>query len=166
MMFLGYLFVFFQIHFGSGLLADPIGYYLLCAGSARLVEQCPMLRRQRLQRVRDCHSFPSIFINLSEPNLTGWEMYGFTLLALKLIVAYFLFAVLKSIFHDFGDHVLIKRTNRVFNFYIGIHLMSLFLSSFSMNVSGDLWLTLPFILGIGVVIMDIAFLVIRINPSE
>lgn len=161
MMFWGYLFVFFRIHFGFDLLADPIGYYLLYAGSARLVEQYPQAHKAKIAAGLGIFiSFPSIFINLSEVHHSGWEIYGTTLLVLKLIVVYFIFAVLKSIVHDFADRALISRTNRVFNFYIGIHLLALFLSSFSMNVSGDLWMAFPFTLGLGVVIMDIAFLLL------
>ncbi|MFC5589474.1 hypothetical protein ACFPRA_11280 [Sporosarcina soli] len=161
MMFWGYLFVFFRIHFGFDLLADPIGYYLLYAGSARLIDQYPHARKAKIAAgLGIVISFPSIFINLSEVHHSGWEMYGSALLVLKLIVAYFIFAVLKSIVHDFADRALISRTNRVFNFYIGIHLLALFLSSFSTNVSGDLWIAFPFILGLGVVIMDIAFLLL------
>lgn len=161
MMFWGYLFVFFRIHFGFDLLADPIGYYLLFAGSAKLIDKYPHAQKVKFTSGLGIFiSFPSIFINLSENHLIGWEMYSFALLISKLIVAYFLFAVLKSIVHDYSDRELINRTNYLFNFYVGIHLLTLFLSSFAMNVPEGLWMTAPLILGIGVVIMDIAFLLL------
>ena len=42
MMFWGYLFVFFRIHIGFDWLADPIGYYLLFTGSAKLADNYPL----------------------------------------------------------------------------------------------------------------------------
>ncbi len=44
-------------------------------------------------------SFPAVFVNLSAPNLGIWEVYSLALLVLKLIVAYFLFAVLEKHSH-------------------------------------------------------------------
>ena len=161
MMFWGYLFVFFRIHFGFDWLADPIGYYLLFAGCVKLADKYPHAQKAKIASgIGIFISFPSIFINLSETHLIGWEMYAFALLILKLIVVYFLFAVLKSIVTDYSDRTLIIRTNRVFNLYVGTHLLALFLSSFSLNISGDLWLAAPVILGIGIVVMDIVFLLL------
>lgn len=161
MMFWGYLFVFFRIHIGFDWLADPIGYYLLFAGSAKLADNYPHAQKAKIASgIGIFISFPSIFINLSETHLISWEMYAFALLILKLIVVYFLFAVLKSIVTDYSDRALIIRTNRVFNLYVGTHLLALFLSSFSMNVSGDLWMIAPLVLGIGIVILDITFLLL------
>ena len=84
-------------------------------------------------------SFPAIFVNLSAPDLGIWEIYSLALFVLKLIVAYFLFAVLKSIVNDYANQALINRTKSVYTFYIAIHLSVLMLMSFSMNIAEDQW---------------------------
>ena len=55
-------------------------------------------------------------------------MYAFALLILKLIVVYFLFAVLKSIVTDYWYPVRYGADERVFNLYVVYHLLALFLS--------------------------------------
>lgn len=162
-LFWGYLFIFFRIQIGIDWFADPIGYLLISSGCLRLIERYPQAKKARIAAmIGAVVSIPAVFVNLSVPYLGMWEIYSVALAVLKLIVAYFLFAVLKNIVHDYGCgyQLLINRTKNVYNFYIAIHLTMLMLLSFSMNMAGDSWSVLLVILGIGVVIMDIAFLLL------
>ena len=160
-MFWGYLFIFFRFNIVIDLLADPIGYLFIVSACSSLIATYPHAAKARsVALLGAVISIPGVFINLSEPTLGNWELYSFLLLALKLIVAYYLFAVLKSIVTDFDNSILIARTRRVFNFYLAAHLLALGLHSFSMNVSGDYWVMTLVTSGIFVVVMDIAFLLL------
>src|SRR6185312_6549751 len=129
-MFWGYLFVFFRVNIGIDWLADPIGYYLIYSGCHMLVNQYPHAKKAgNISGLGIFIAIPAVFINLSEPNLGMWEIYSVALTFLKLIVAYFLFTVLKSIVNDYGNRVLINRVKNVYTFYIAIHLSMLLLLS-------------------------------------
>ncbi|MFJ7934115.1 hypothetical protein [Sporosarcina sp. NPDC096371] len=171
-MFWGYLFIFFRIQIGIDWLADPIGYLFISSGCLLLLKQYPHAKKARITAmIGAIISIPSVFINLIQPTFGIWELYSVSLFSLKLIVAYFLFAVLKSIVADYGNQILIQRTKNVYTFYIAFHLASLLLMSFSMNVPEYPWATFVFALSIGVLIMDIAFLLLigairRAEPPE
>lgn len=171
-MFWGYLFIFFRIHFGFDWLADPVGYYLIYAGCFMLIDKYPHAKKAGIVAgLGIVISFPAIFVNLSAPDLGIWEIYSLALLVLKLIVAYFLFAVLKSIVNDYANQALIKRTKSVYTFYISIHLSVLLLLSFSMNVAEGHGGDFIIMLTIGIIIMDITFLLLlaairRVKPRQ
>jgi len=160
-LFWGYLFIFFRIQIGIDWLADPLGYLFISSGCLLLLKQYPQAKKARIvAMIGAVITIPAVFIDLSAPNLGMWEIYSTALFFPKLIVAYFLFDVLKSIVADYGNQVLIQRTKSVYTFYITIHLASLFLMSFSMNMPEYSWLTLVFALTIGAFIIDIAFLLL------
>ena len=94
-LFCGYLFVFFRIQIGIEWFADPIGYLLIPSGCLLLIERYPQAKKARMAAmIGAVISIPAVFINLSLPYLGMWEIYSIALAILKLIVAYFLFAVL------------------------------------------------------------------------
>ena len=160
-LFWGYLFIFFRINIGFDWLPDPVGYYLIYAGCFMLIDTYPHAKKAGiLSAIGIVISIPAVFINLSAPDIDGWEIYSNALFVLKLVVAYFVFSVLKSIAKEYGNQALINRTNSVYNYYISIHLLLLALISFSMNVSGSFWDTLTVMLTLGALIADIAFLLL------
>ncbi|WP_438297098.1 hypothetical protein [Sporosarcina sp. FA15] len=160
-MFWGYLFIFFRVHIGFDWLADPVGYYLIYSGCFMLIDKYPHAKKAGIVAgLGIVISFPAIFVNLSAPYLGIWEVYSLALLVLKLIVAYFLFAVLKSIVNDYANQALINQTKSVYTFYIAIHLSVQMLMSFSMNIAEDQWITLTFMLTMGALVMDIMFLLL------
>lgn len=162
-LFWGYLFIFFRIQIGIGIdwFADPLGYVFISSGCLLLLKQYPQAKKARiLAMIGAVVSIPAVFVDLSAPNLGMWEPYSIALLFLKLIVAYFLFDVLKSIVADYANQGLIQRTKNVYKFYITIHLASLFLMSFSMNLPEYPWATFVGALAIGAFIIDIAFLLL------
>jgi len=160
-LFWGYLFIFFRIQIGIDWLADPLGYLFISSGCLLLLKQYPQAKKARIvAMIGVVITIPAVFIDLSAPNLGMWEIYSTALFFLKLIVAYFLFDVLKSIVADYGNQGLIQRTKNVYTFYIAFHLASLFFMSFSMNIPEYPWATFVFALTIGVLIMDIAFLLL------
>lgn len=160
-LFWGYFFIFFRLQIGFDWLPDPIGYYLIYAGCSMLVTQYPHAKKAKIAAVFGLIiSFPGVFINLTATELGNWEAYATLLLVVKLIVAYFIFTVLKSLVTDFNNIRLINRTNSVYRFYMTIHFSTLALLSFLINVSGDFWVTLSLVGGICIVIMDIAFLLL------
>lgn len=160
-MFWGYLFIFFRIQNGFDWLPDPVGYYLIYAGCWMLVDKYPHAKKTGIVAgLGIIISFPTVFVDLSAPDLGLWEIYSVVLVVLKLIVIYFLFTVLKSIVIDYGYQVLIDRTKTVYTFYIAIHLSVLMLMSFSMNIAEYKWSTLTFMLTMGALVMDIMFLLL------
>lgn len=160
-LFWGYLFIFFRIQIGIDWFADPLGYVFISSGCLLLLKQYPQAKKARIVAMLGAViTIPAVFVNLAAPNLGLWEFYSVFLFSLKLIVAYFLFAVLKSIVADYGNQVLIQRTKNVYMFYIAIHLASLFLMSISMNMPEYPWATFVVSLTIGAFIMDIAFLLL------
>lgn len=160
-LFWGYLFIFFRIQIGIDWFADPLGYLLIASGCLLIIKQYPQAKSARIVAlIGAVITIPAVFVDLSAPNLGMWEFYSVSLFFLKLIVAYFLFDVLKIIVADYGNQRLIQRTKNVYTFYITIHLASLFLMSFSMNMPEYPWATFVVALAIGGLIMDIAFLLL------
>ncbi len=160
-LFWGYIFIFFRIQIGIDWFADPLGYLFISSGCLLLLKQYPQVKKARVvAMIGAVLTIPAVFVDLSAPNLGMWEFYSTSLFFFKLIVAYFLFDVLKSIVEDYGNQALIHRMKNVYTFYTAIHLAALFLMSFSMNMPEYPWDTFVFAITIGVLIMDIAFLLL------
>ncbi|WP_342508091.1 hypothetical protein [Sporosarcina sp. FSL K6-2383] len=160
-LFWGYLFIFFRIQIGIDWFADPLGYVFIASGCLLLLKQYPQAKKARFVAIIGAIiSIPAIFVDLSAPYLGAWEPYAIALSFLKLIVAYFLFAILKSIVADSGNQALIQRTKSVYTFYIAIQLAVLFLMSFSMNMPEYPWMTIVVAFTIGALVVDIAFLLL------
>lgn len=172
-MFWGYLFIFFRLHVMIDLFMDPIGYYLIFAGCSRLVDAFPRAKKAMIVGlIGMLISVPSVFVNLSDTALPiGWSIYGTLLSVLKLVIAYYLFNVLIDAAKMIGNQALQNRTKTTYKFYISINLFTLALISFSMNVAGDGWIALSLISMIGVLIMDVLFLLLigavrRVSPKD
>ena len=73
LIFWGYVFIFFRIHIGIDLLADPIGYLLLFSGCSKLVDVYPIAKKAKfIGLVGAFVSLPSVFVNLSDPTSSIW----------------------------------------------------------------------------------------------
>lgn len=172
--FWGYLLIFFRLHVMIDLLMDPLGYYLIYAGCSRLVDAFPKAKKAMIIGfIGMLVSVPSVFVNLSDPALsTGWAAYAVSLSAFKLITAYYLFVLLQDVVKVVGDQSLQNRTKTTFTFYVAVHLITLAILSFSMNMPGnDSAALTSLIFGIAVVIMDILFLLLigairRVSPKQ
>lgn len=172
-MFWGYLLIFFRLHIMIDLLIDPLGYYLIYAGCSRLVDAFPKAKKAMIVGLIGMFiSVPSVFVNLSDTALPiGWSMYGNLLLVLKFVIAYYLFNVLIDAAKMVGNQALQNRADTTYKFYVSIHLFTLALLSFSMNVAGDGWIVLSLLSTIGVLLMDILFLLLigairRVSPKD
>ncbi|MCM3636200.1 hypothetical protein M3152_00605 [Sporosarcina luteola] len=171
--FWGYVFIFFRIHIGFDVLADPIGYFLILSGCSKLVEAYPVAKKAMIvAMIGAIFSLPSVFVNLSEIPLTfGWSTYSSFLLVLKMVMGYYLFIVLKDVTKVFGGRALHQRTENTFKFYVAIHLFALAIESFFMNVPEDGWAALSLLSLIGVLVIDILFLLLigairRVSPEQ
>lgn len=171
--FWGYLLIFSRLHVMIDLLMDPIGYYLIYAGCSRLVDAFPKAKKaMTVGLIGMLISVPSVFVNLSDTTLpVGWSIYGTLLSGLKLVIAYYLFNVLFDAVNMVGNQTLQHRTKTTYKFYISIHLFTLAILSFSMNVAGDGWVVLLLISTISALIMDILFLLLigairRVSPKD
>lgn len=161
LVFWGYLLVLLRFEIGIDLLPDPVGYFLIALGCFGLREHYPIAQKAGNLAVGMIFiSIPTVFINLDEVSSLGWGAYTIALLFLKLILAYFLFLILKTIVEDYDHAALINRTNTVYTFYITLNLLSLAFTSFSMNVSGDFWVVVGGVLILAPFIMEIVFLVL------
>ena len=161
LVFWGYLLALLRLEIGIDILPDPVGYFLIALGCFALREYYPIAQKSGLLAVGMIFvSIPTVFINLDEVNSLGWGIYTTVLLFLKLILAYFLFLILKTIVKDYDHTALINRTKTVFTFYITIHLLSLAFASFSMNVSGSFWVVFGGLVVFATFIMEIVFLVL------
>lgn len=160
--FWGYLFIFFRIHIGIDVLMDPIGYMLIFSGCARIVDEFPQAKKaMSVAIVGSVLSIPSVVVNLSDPTLPySWSMYGIALFLMKILIAFYLFIVLTDIVATIGKPSLIVKTRSTFKIYIGFHLFAFALQSFYMNTSGAGWVVLNVLSAIGVLIMDILFLLL------
>ena len=159
LVFWGYLFVLLRFEIGIDILPDPVGYFLIALGCFGLREHYPIAQKAGMLAVGMIFvSIPTVFVNLIEVSSFGWGVYAIVLLFLKLILAYFLFLILKSIVADYDHTALIHRTNTVYTFYITLNLLSLAFTSFSMNVSGQFWVVFGGLLIIATFIMEIVFL--------
>lgn len=160
-LFWGYLFIFFRLQIGIDWMADPIGYILIASACSKLSELYPSTKQAGIWAAIGIFiSLPGVFVNLSEPQFGIWQVYGYALLVLKTIVAFYLFIVLIKIAKDSEKPSLLARTQTIFNFHIGAHLAVLAFSSFAMNMYGDFFVTLSIILSIFLVVMDILFLLL------
>jgi hypothetical protein len=161
LVFWGYLLVLLRFEIGIDLLPDPVGYFLIALGCFGLREHYPIAQKAGNLAVGMIFtSIPTVFVNLDEVSSFGWGTYTIVLLFLKLILAYFIFLILKSIVKDYNHPALIDRTNTVYTFYITLNLLSLAFTSFSMNVSGNIFLVVGGMLIFTTFIMEIIFLVL------
>lgn len=169
LLFWGYFLVFLRFEIVIDILPDPLGYFLIALGSYQLHKSYPVAKRAGiLATMMIFISLPTVFVDVGKAVAFGWSTYAIALLFLKLMLVYFLFSILKGIAKDFGEKALIERTNKVYTFYITLNLILLAFTSFSMNVSGDFWVSIGFILMISSLIMEIIFLVLirAIRRSE
>ncbi|QUW20978.1 hypothetical protein JSQ81_14295 [Sporosarcina sp. Marseille-Q4063] len=161
LVFWGFLFVFLRFEIGIDILSDPIGYFLIALGCFGLREHYPNAQKVGILAVgMILVSIPTAFTNLDEVNSLGWSIYTAVLLFLKLILAYFLFLVLKTIVEDYDHTTLINRTNTVFIIYMISNLLLLANASFSMNVSGGFWIVVGGVLIFATFIMEIVLLIL------
>ena len=161
LVFWGYLFVLLRFEIGIDILPDPVGYFLIALGCFGLREHFPIAQKAGVLAVGMIFvSIPTVFVNLIEVSSFGWGAYAIVLLFLKLIHAYFLFLILKTITKEYNHTALMDRTNTVYTFYITLNLLSLAFTSFSMNVSGSFWVVFGGLLIFATFIMEIVFLVL------
>ncbi|MDN4606224.1 hypothetical protein [Sporosarcina highlanderae] len=160
--FWGYFFIFFDLYIMIDVLMDPIGYFLIYTGCARIVSAYPNAKKaMTVGMIGIFVSLPSVFVNLSDSALPlGWSLYASILSILKLVIAFYLFYVLMEMAKSFGNEALYNRTQTTFKYFVTIHFAILTVMSFSMNVSGDGWLVLSVILVVAGVLMDILFLLL------
>lgn len=160
--FWGYFFIFFRLHIGIDLFMDPVGYFLIYSGCAKIAVAYPQSKKPRIVAIVGMiASIPSVFVNLSGPELAySWTVYGNGLFIINMIVAFYLFLLLMEIVKTLGITALIQRTSTTFKYFIGFYLFSFALMSFLVNTSGDGWIALNLIATIGVLIMDIVFLIL------
>ena len=159
--FWGYVFIFFRIHIGIDLFADPIG---LSPAFFRMFQARWCLSVAKKAKIVGLVgvfvSLPSVVVNLSEAALPfGWSTYTSLLFILKMIMGYYLFVVLKDVAKVFGDRALQQRTESTFKFYVAIHLFAFALLSFSMNISENGVVILS-LFSDRVLVMDILFLLL------
>lgn len=160
--FWGFFLVFLRIEIGIDWLADPLGYYLISLGCFKLQQHYPDAARKARYAANAMIfiSVPTIFVNPAEQIPMGWQLYGVLLIAMKLIVVYFLFALLKEVVGGLEIDSLSGRTERTSRFYIGFFLLLLAYLSFQMNVSGSGWDAIAIMLTIAAFLMDVIFLVL------
>ncbi|BAQ09687.1 ABC-type sugar transport system, permease component [Bacillus sp. OxB-1] len=160
-LFWGYLFIFFRVQIGIDWLADPFGYIMIATACTKLSDAYPSAKKAGIWAAIGIFiSLPGVFVNLTEQLFGWWGLYAYVLLFLKTIVAYYLFTVLLQVAGNLDNKSLVGRTQTVFRLHIGVHLAVLAVNSFSMNASGDAWMTVSFLLGIFLIVMDIAFLLL------
>ncbi|WP_172372623.1 hypothetical protein [Sporosarcina jiandibaonis] len=160
LVFWGYLLVLLHLEIGIDIIPDPVGYFLIALGCFGLREHYPIAPKAGIIAVGLIFlSVPSVFVNLSKVHSLGWGIYTPVLIFVKLILAYFLFLILKNIVKDYNHAALIARTNTVYTFYITSYLLSLAYASFAMNVSGDFWIAGGVVIAFATFIMSIIFLV-------
>lgn len=171
--FQGYLFIFLDIYIMIDLLMDPIGYFLIYTGCARIVGAYPIAKKaMTVAMIGVFVSLPSVFVNLSDSALPiGWSIYENMLSIVKLVIAFYLFQVLMAVAKMFGNEALHNRAWATFKYFVVIHFAILTVMSFSMNVSGDGWVALTVILIIAGILMDILFLLLirafrRVSPDD
>ena len=171
LLFWGHFLVVLRIDIGIDILPDPLGYFLIALGSYRLQKSYPLAKKAgALATAMIFISLPTVFVDVGKAVAFGWSTYSIALLFLKLILVYFIFAILKSIVKDYDNEALIKRAHSVSTIYISLNLVLLAFLSFSMNVSGDFWNIISITLVVAVLIMEVIFLVLiravrRTKPS-
>lgn len=160
--FWGFFLVFLRIEIGIDWLADPLGYYLISLGCFKLQQQYQETasKARYVANAMIFISVPTVFVNPAEQIAMGWQLYAVFLIAMKLIVVYFLFVLLKEVVGGLGSDSLSARTERTSRFYIGFFLLLLAYLSFQMNVSGSGWDTIFIMLTIGAFFVDIVLLVL------
>jgi len=160
LLFWGYLFVALRIDIGVDLLPDFLGYLFVAIGCLKLQDKFPMARKAGIfSIVLIFFSIPTFFIDIYKISGFEWQAYSITLMAIHLILVYFTFNFLIDIVKS--DYPTITtRTKRNFSLYISIHLIQLAFLSFSINIPGNISLTIGLILTVATLIMTISFLVL------
>ncbi|WP_301108787.1 hypothetical protein [Sporosarcina sp.] len=161
LMFWGYIFVFFRIHLGIDLLADPIGYYLIYLGAGLMSERIPAAKKaETVAIVGLLISIPGMFVNLSEVTGGLWVLYAEGLFIWKVITVYYLFGTWKSAIQHVGQSRLRQRVQITYVWYMGIHFIMMLLTAFSLNVGGSEWTSLFLFFSLMVIVMDVVLLVL------
>lgn len=157
----GSIFIFLAIRVGVDLLADPIGYFLIAAGCFKLGEVFKDGKvAAYLAMGMIFFSMPSVLIDFNLVESGPWYYYSNFLFAAQIVLIYHLFRMLKEIAVSVGDSALEGRTRRLFNVYIPANLFMLGLGAVMAVFYWDNLQILAFVLVIGLLVLNIAFLLL------
>ncbi|MCG3086471.1 hypothetical protein [Sporosarcina cyprini] len=158
--FIGYFFVWFRIDIAIDWLPDPVGYFLIYLGASKLsTEYSVSPKASRFAAAGVILSLPSVFISyLPSGVLTG--NYYILLLLVKLVVAFYLFSLLKVITAKFNQSEWTRRTELRSRYYVFIHLAALFIMTLTPNLLSNevAWLTGT--TSLALLVMDLSFLLL------
>lgn len=158
--FIGHLFVWFRIDIIIDWLPDPLGYFLIYLGASKLsTEYSVSPKASRFAATGVFLSLPSVFISfLPSGVLTG--NYYILLLLVKLVVAFYLFSLLKAITAKFNQSEWTRRAELRSRYYVFIHLAALFIMTLTPNLFSDETVWLMGAASLALVVMDLGFLLL------
>ncbi|GKV56201.1 hypothetical protein NCCP2222_21480 [Sporosarcina sp. NCCP-2222] len=158
--FIGYLFVWFRIDIVIDWLPDPLGYFLIYLGASKLsTEYSVSPNASRFAAAGIILSLPSVFISLLPSGvLTG--NYYILLLLVKLVVAFYLFSLLKAMTAKFNQSEWTRRTELRSKYYVFIHLTALFIMTLTPNLLSDEAAWLMGAASLALLVMDLSFLLL------
>lgn len=167
--FWGFILVLVEFHFVAiDVLPDPLGYFFIYVGVHALSKNHAIGKKASfLALLLVFISLPTIFIQNSQVSEVGhsapFDMLAIYMLAIgliKLVLVLFVFKLMISICDERGNEALAKRTSSTFRIYMIVMLISSFLQTFFINISGDFLMGLMILLIISSMIMEITFLVL------
>ncbi|MCF6136393.1 hypothetical protein [Pseudalkalibacillus berkeleyi] len=175
-LFWGFLFILIEIHFiWIDILADPIGYFLIYLGLAKLTE---MFKIQNFSRVLAILliviSLPTVFMDQTKNNgssmsgMIEWSMYEQALGLAKLVLTYFVLKVMLEVAKQIGNNDLQGVTLKFFKIYMPTMVIISFVQPFLMNMHSKMQIGVTLFSAIVSLILNIIFLVIlrKFRKSE
>ncbi|QTD40423.1 hypothetical protein [Sporosarcina sp. Te-1] len=155
---IGYILVWFRLDIMIDWLPDPLGYFLIYLGSSRLRTEYPGARKAGMfAAVGVFLTLPSVTLSFL-PSGAFAHNYLVLLLLFKLMVAFYLFRMLKDITVEFNQIEWTRRTEQRGQYYIFIHVAALIVMTFAPILTSEEGTWLNGASSIALLIMDVGFL--------
>lgn len=161
-LFIGFLFVFVNIHIIVDIMPNFIGYIFIYNG-IKLIATLTSQNYGKLKLlciILTIASIPSFFLNDSLLTQSDWlSYYPVVLTLLKVILVFYLFDLMKQATLMLPTKESLIYTERVFAWYMIIVILHLFIQSFTLNITNDFFIFLSIASVIFMIGAEIALLI-------
>lgn len=161
-LFIGFLFVFVNIHIIVDIMPNFIGYIFIYNG-IKLIATLTSQNYGKLKLlciILTITSIPSFFLNDSLLQQSDWlSYYPVVLTLLKVILVFYLFDLMKKATLMLPTKESLIYTERVFAWYMIIVISHLFIQSFTLNITNDFFIFLSIASVIFMIGAEIALLI-------
>jgi len=161
---IGFLLILFDIHVFIDILPDPVGYLMIFIGTRKLEFKGSSTHPTSVvASILIFASLPTIFLDaqfFSQQVSIGewWGIYRNVLSLLDIILVYFLFQLIKDVVKTLNSFELIRKTEKMYKWYMIVMLTVLFIQPFLLNINGQAAIGLMLLVVACALITQISFI--------